>query len=65
MLTWHAELPADMAAPYPNAKPTHPLQVPFNYHELFRLDDPVGGEHMNVMKAGAITAHRMIAVSHG
>ena len=23
-----------------------------------RLDDPVGGEHMNIMKAGIITAHR-------
>lgn len=28
-----------------------PLPVP-------RLDDPVGGEHMNIMKAGIITAHR-------
>ncbi|EFN59970.1 hypothetical protein CHLNCDRAFT_6734, partial [Chlorella variabilis] len=41
------------------------LEVPEQYKELFRLDDPVGGEHMNIMKAGAITAHRMVAVSHG
>ena len=30
-----------------------------------RLDDPIGGVHMNVMKAGCITAHRIVAVSHG
>ncbi|KAL4856848.1 Granule-bound starch synthase 2 [Chlorella vulgaris] len=41
------------------------LEVPEQYTELFRLDDPVGGEHMNIMMAGVITAHRMIAVSHG
>ena len=28
-----------------------------------RLDDPVGGEHMNIMKAGAITAHRWVSAS--
>ena len=31
----------------------------------FRLYDPIGGEHMNVMKAAALTCHRMVAVSHG
>ncbi|KAL4447598.1 hypothetical protein ABPG75_004817 [Micractinium tetrahymenae] len=41
------------------------LEVPEHYRELFRLYDPVGGEHMNIMKAGIITAHRMVAVSHG
>ncbi|PSC74906.1 granule-bound starch synthase chloroplastic amyloplastic isoform X1 [Micractinium conductrix] len=41
------------------------LEVPEHYRELFRLDDPVGGEHMNIMKAGIITAHRLVAVSHG
>ena len=41
------------------------LEIPDNYRELFRLDDPMGGEHMNIMKAGIITAHRMVAVSHG
>jgi starch synthase len=42
-----------------------PFEIPDNYRELFRLDDPVGGEHMNVMKAGLITAHRIVAVSNG
>jgi hypothetical protein len=37
------------------------LEVPDHYTELFRLYDPVGGEHMNIMKAGAITAHRWAA----
>jgi len=42
-----------------------PLEVPDQYRELFRLDDPIGGEHMNIMKAALITAHRIVAVSHG
>lgn len=42
-----------------------PFEVPPSYKELFRLDDPIGGEHMNIMKAGIITAHRVVAVSHG
>ena len=42
-----------------------PFEVPASYKELFRLDDPIGGEHMNIMKAGIITAHRVVAVSHG
>lgn len=42
-----------------------PFEIPENYRELFRLDDPIGGEHMNVMKAGLITAHRIVAVSNG
>lgn len=42
-----------------------PFEVPPSYTELFRLDDPIGGEHMNIMKAGIITAHRVVAVSHG
>ena len=42
-----------------------PFEVPPSYRELFRLDDPIGGEHMNIMKAGIITAHRVVAVSHG
>jgi len=41
------------------------LEVPDHYREFFRLDDPIGGEHMNIMKAGIITSHRMVAVSHG
>jgi starch synthase len=43
----------------------HKFEVPGEYRELFRLDDPVGGEHMNVFKAGISTAHRVVAVSHG
>lgn len=31
----------------------------------FRLDDPVGGEHMNIMKVGLETCHRIVAVSTG
>ncbi len=30
-----------------------------------RLYDPVGGEHMNVMKVGLQTAHQLVAVSRG
>lgn len=41
------------------------FEIPDQYRELFRLDDPVGGEHMNIMKAGVATCHRMVAVSHG
>lgn len=41
------------------------MEIPASYREMFRLDDPIGGEHMNIMKAGIITAHRVVAVSHG
>ncbi len=41
------------------------MEIPALYKEMFRLDDPIGGEHMNIMKAGIITAHRVVAVSHG
>jgi len=42
-----------------------PFEVPDHYVDLFRLDDPVGGEHMNIMKAALITSHRVVAVSNG
>lgn len=42
-----------------------PLEVPGAYTHFFRLDDPIGGVHMNVMKAGLMAAHRIVAVSHG
>ncbi|KAK9844059.1 hypothetical protein WJX81_003138 [Elliptochloris bilobata] len=42
-----------------------PLEVPSAYSHFFRLDDPIGGMHMNVMKAGLMAAHRVVAVSHG
>ncbi|KAG1671774.1 hypothetical protein FOA52_000151 [Chlamydomonas sp. UWO 241] len=36
------------------------------YKEKFRLFDPMFGcEHMNILKVGLETAHRIIAVSHG
>ncbi|MCO5557127.1 hypothetical protein L7F22_010683 [Adiantum nelumboides] len=41
------------------------LGLPDHYIDKFRLYDPVGGEHCNVFKAGLITAHRVVAVSHG
>lgn len=39
--------------------------VPEDYMESFRLDDPIGGEHMNVLKAAITHAHRVVAVSTG
>lgn len=42
-----------------------PLEIPPHHTEEFRLYDPIGGEHMNIMKAGLQSAHRVVAVSHG
>ncbi|KAI5072277.1 hypothetical protein GOP47_0012383 [Adiantum capillus-veneris] len=41
------------------------MGLPEHYIEKFRLYDPVGGEHLNIFMAGLITAHRIVAVSHG
>jgi starch synthase len=41
------------------------FEVPDQYRDAFFLDDPVGGEHMNILKAGIITASRVVAVSEG
>lgn len=41
------------------------LGLPEQYKELFLLDDPWGGECANVMKAGFLAAHRVVAVSKG
>lgn len=41
------------------------LELNEHYRDMFMLDDPIGGEHMNIMKAGLQTAHRVVAVSHG
>lgn len=41
------------------------LEVPDNYGHMFQLYDPIGGEHMNIFKAGISAAHRLVAVSHG
>ena len=43
----------------------HHFEIPDAYRGHFFLDDPVGGEHMNIMKAGIITASRVVAVSAG
>jgi len=40
-------------------------ELPENYKELFYLDDPWGGECSNIMKAGLVSAHRVVAVSKG
>ncbi|KAG6556462.1 hypothetical protein Mapa_002407 [Marchantia paleacea] len=41
------------------------LGLPDHFASKFRLVDPIGGEHCNVFKAGLITAHRIVTVSHG
>lgn len=41
------------------------IELNHHYKEIFRLYDNIGGEHMNIMKAGLETAHRLVAVSHG
>jgi len=33
--------------------------------DCFKLNDPVGGEHLNIFMAGLKTAHQIVAVSHG
>ncbi|XP_039016995.1 granule-bound starch synthase 2, chloroplastic/amyloplastic-like [Hibiscus syriacus] len=39
--------------------------LPDHYLDLFRLYDPVGGEHFNIFAAGLKTADRLVTVSHG
>lgn len=41
------------------------LELNDHYRGQMFLDDPVGGVHMNVMKAGLENAHRVVAVSQG
>eukprot|EP00898_Chlorokybus_atmophyticus_P003706 jgi/Chlat1/4336/Chrsp29S04501 len=41
------------------------LGLPEHYRGHFYLDDPFGGVHMNIFMAGLISAHRIVAVSHG
>lgn len=41
------------------------FEIPEEYKDTFFLDDPVGGEHMNILKAAIIHCHRIVAVSHG
>jgi hypothetical protein len=44
---------------------SHAVTHPHPPRPPLRLDDPMGGEHMNVMKAGFELCHRIVAVSHG
>ena len=39
--------------------------LPEHYIDLFKLDDPVGGEHFNIFSAGIKAADRVATVSHG
>ncbi|XP_024025240.1 starch synthase 2, chloroplastic/amyloplastic [Morus notabilis] len=41
------------------------LDLPEHYIDLFKLYDPVGGEHLNIFAAGLKTADRIVTVSHG
>ncbi|OMO79297.1 Glycosyl transferase, family 1 [Corchorus capsularis] len=41
------------------------VDLPEHYLDLFRLYDPVGGEHFNIFAAGLKTADRIVTVSHG
>lgn len=41
------------------------FELPEEYRTKMFLNDPVGGEHMNILKAGLSTAHRLVAVSTG
>ncbi|KAL2523092.1 Starch synthase 2 [Forsythia ovata] len=41
------------------------VDLPPHYLDLFRLYDPVGGEHFNIFAAGLKAADRVLTVSHG
>lgn len=41
------------------------VDLPEQYLDLFKLYDPVGGEHFNIFAAGLKTADRVVTVSHG
>lgn len=41
------------------------VDLPDHYIDLFKLYDPVGGEHFNIFAAGLKTADRVVTVSHG
>ncbi|XP_019432439.1 PREDICTED: granule-bound starch synthase 2, chloroplastic/amyloplastic-like [Lupinus angustifolius] len=41
------------------------LDLPQHYIDLFKLYDPVGGEHFNIFAAGLKTADQIVTVSHG
>nr|XP_011467955.1 PREDICTED: granule-bound starch synthase 2, chloroplastic/amyloplastic [Fragaria vesca subsp. vesca] len=41
------------------------VDLPQHYLDLFKLYDPIGGEHFNIFAAGLKTADRVVTVSHG
>lgn len=41
------------------------MGLPGHYIDLFKLYDPVGGEHCNIFAAGLKAADRIVTVSHG
>ncbi|KAK6280091.1 hypothetical protein POUND7_020358 [Theobroma cacao] len=41
------------------------VDLPEHYMDLFKLYDPVGGDHFNIFAAGLKTADRVVTVSHG
>ncbi|PSR87682.1 Granule-bound starch synthase [Actinidia chinensis var. chinensis] len=41
------------------------VDLPSHYVDLFKMYDPVGGEHFNIFAAGLKTADRVVTVSHG
>ncbi|KAH7554577.1 hypothetical protein ACOSP7_027993 [Xanthoceras sorbifolium] len=41
------------------------VDLPEHYLDLFRLYDPIGGDHFNIFAAGLKAADRVVTVSHG
>ncbi|KDP27156.1 hypothetical protein JCGZ_19855 [Jatropha curcas] len=41
------------------------VDLPEHYIDMFKLYDPVGGDHFNIFAAGLKTADRVVTVSHG
>ncbi|OAY79216.1 Granule-bound starch synthase 2, chloroplastic/amyloplastic [Ananas comosus] len=41
------------------------MDLPDHYMDLFKLYDPVGGDHCNIFAAGIKTADQVVTVSHG
>ncbi|XVE83771.1 hypothetical protein DITRI_Ditri16bG0113200 [Diplodiscus trichospermus] len=41
------------------------VDLPERYMDLFKLYDPIGGDHFNIFAAGLKTADRVVTVSHG
>ncbi|KAK6129255.1 hypothetical protein DH2020_036964 [Rehmannia glutinosa] len=41
------------------------VNLPPHYLDLFKLYDPMGGDHFNIFAAGLKTADRVVTVSHG